>query len=505
MTDHFKVYGDLNCPFCFALHERLGKLNLQPQWCYVEHAPEQNSTTMTDEQKALLKYEFDLLQQRATDVDALEPAFCINSQLAIHTLMMVENECPEKAALFRSNLYRGYWQQGRDISDLQFIYEILEQLNIQISADLTQVVRQQHQWQEEWQTGNFDRRIPALVAPNGEVMLGLQHPDNIQNFFQQVKHQQIISGQSCHHHGDFYLSILGDENLAERINKVGSGIKIRCFDELSDLIKGCKRQRPDGIICRYDMDRSLGFEVVRTVRDCMPVGVDFPFVYFSNQANSGEEVHAFTLGATDYQVANGDIAPVIARLKHSMQQARNVRVLHRYAIVDGLTGLMNKREFEQRLEREWRDAVRNKKQLSLIMLDIDYFKLYNDAHGHCAGDDVLRLVAQKLSEALFRPRDQIARFGGEEFVVLLPETDMSGLGFVCEALSKAVEKLAMPHPASPVIPRISLSMGGCFAHPHADQSPMDMMKLADDALYQAKNKGRNQYFIRQLHPPGYAR
>jgi diguanylate cyclase (GGDEF)-like protein len=160
------------------------------------------------------------------------------------------------------------------------------------------------------------------------------------------------------------------------------------------------------------------------------------------------------------------------------------------ATTDGLTGLVNRREFDDALERACRLAARAAAPLSCLLFDIDHFKLLNDSQGHLTGDDRLRQVAACLRERAVRPGDLVARYGGEEFAVVLPDTDSEGAVAVAERLRADVEALALAHPASPR--GIVTVSGGVVTSAGFDADPTSLMQAADIALYQAKSAGRNQ-------------
>lgn len=164
--------------------------------------------------------------------------------------------------------------------------------------------------------------------------------------------------------------------------------------------------------------------------------------------------------------------------------------LHRMVAIDGLTGIPNRRHFEERYKEEWRRAMRDEIPLAVIMIDIDYFKKYNDFYGHIAGDTCLKQVAQVLSQTISRAGDLVARCGGEEFVALLPNTDGVGAVVVAESLRSAVNRLALAHCGCPSqLLSISLGVASCF--PQQRDNPAELLKKADQALYQAKAAGRN--------------
>lgn len=167
---------------------------------------------------------------------------------------------------------------------------------------------------------------------------------------------------------------------------------------------------------------------------------------------------------------------------------------HLQAMTDALTKVANRRCFDDRLALEWQRSLREKECISLIFLDIDYFKLYNDHYGHPAGDFCLIQVAQTAAAQLKRPTDLFARYGGEEFTVILPNTSMAGAIAVAQSMQHAIQALKLPHAASKVSQNLTISFGLASLIPHADQSPEDLVAIADNNLYQAKQRGRNQFY-----------
>ncbi len=159
---------------------------------------------------------------------------------------------------------------------------------------------------------------------------------------------------------------------------------------------------------------------------------------------------------------------------------------------DVLTGLWNKRYFNEIYQREWLSAVRMNKSIALLMLDIDYFKRYNDTYGHLQGDECLKQVAARIGEGVRRPRDVVARFGGEEFVVLLPETSEEGALMIAEEMRKNIQGLDLEHQASDLGKVVTVSVGVAVGFPEKKCKMDSLLKYVDDALYQAKGKGRNR-------------
>ena len=166
-------------------------------------------------------------------------------------------------------------------------------------------------------------------------------------------------------------------------------------------------------------------------------------------------------------------------------------MLAQLASRDGLTGLANRRSFDEKLDSEWRRALRLQQPLALLMLDVDHFKLYNDSYGHLGGDDCLRRVSAAIGSHIARPGDLAARYGGEEFAVILPNTDATGASNLASRIRESVAALGLIHPQSS-LQRVTISVGVAVVVPEQGQLPAALVSLADQALYQAKSLGRDR-------------
>ena len=162
------------------------------------------------------------------------------------------------------------------------------------------------------------------------------------------------------------------------------------------------------------------------------------------------------------------------------------------SITDGLTGLLNKRQFDILFAEEWKRAHRNQSALSLVLLDIDHFKAYNDTYGHTLGDDCLITVAHSILSTVKRSVDKVARVGGEEFCIILPDTDINGAKVVAEQVRQCIEKLAIPHATSSIASCVTTSVGVASTVPAKNHAVRELIKAADTALYEAKKNGKNQ-------------
>jgi diguanylate cyclase (GGDEF)-like protein len=186
------------------------------------------------------------------------------------------------------------------------------------------------------------------------------------------------------------------------------------------------------------------------------------------------------------------VEKIVSQRTRELDEAN--RKLASLSLTDGLTGIANRRYFDEHLEQEWKRALRDKQPLSLVMVDIDHFKAYNDYYGHLAGDDCLRQVARKLQTVVARPGDLVARYGGEEFALILPQTH-GGAKTLGERCRATVAAIRIPHQASPVKPVVTVSVGVASIIPAVDQDPSRLINAADQALYRAKLLGRNHVVV----------
>lgn len=183
----------------------------------------------------------------------------------------------------------------------------------------------------------------------------------------------------------------------------------------------------------------------------------------------------------------------LARANESLQEA-NVR-LEAFSRTDGLLQIANRGYFDERLQSQCLDGLRNGRNVGLLMIDVDYFKRYNDRHGHQAGDDCLRAVAQAVKRAAPRATDLVARYGGEELAVILPDTGPEGALLVAQRVVREVAALKLPHGASDASPQVTVSVGAVSRIPGTRDAPKSLIADADAALYEAKSSGRNRALL----------
>jgi diguanylate cyclase (GGDEF)-like protein len=248
--------------------------------------------------------------------------------------------------------------------------------------------------------------------------------------------------------------------------------------------------RPDLILLDAVMPGMDGYSVCAALR-ADSVTRDIPVIFVTALKSPEDETRALASGAADFITKPVNAAVVRARVRTHLTIKRQSDTLRALTLTDGLTGVANRRAFDERLDAEWRRCERAQLPIALILVDVDYFKRYNDHYGHQAGDDCLVQVGGALRRTAGRPQDLVARYGGEEFVILLPQLDARGAEGVARRLRGELEQLAIAHAASATAPFVTLSMGIAGMAPSAGGTPSALVQAADTLLYQAKAGGRN--------------
>ncbi|WP_054974048.1 GGDEF domain-containing protein [Paenibacillus sp. A3] len=250
----------------------------------------------------------------------------------------------------------------------------------------------------------------------------------------------------------------------------------------------------------YDLFHPEDLTKIPGITAPMETAPELPLISYRIRTKNGGYVWFETSGritGNEHDSENGQTVICISRDISSRKQTeqqlmKTNELLQKISSIDALTGLANRRFFDERFAKEWRHAMRFSTPLSVILLDIDYFKRYNDTYGHHDGDACLQYVAEAMRHAAKRPGDMIARYGGEEFVIVLPVTDGRGALYVAERMRSEVERLRIPHRGSAVSSFVTASLGVATMIPVRNVSLRELIIRADKALYRAKQEGRNR-------------
>lgn len=283
-------------------------------------------------------------------------------------------------------------------------------------------------------------------------------------------------------------------------------------EEGAKAIELFKTERPDIVLLDVVLPDMDGFEIAKTIRELEHGDAWTPIIFLSSLGKDEDIERGIAAGGDDYlhkPVSEVVLGAKIRAMQRIIQMRTSLVVLTRkldaanqelrkQSAIDGLTGIANRRYFDEYLNREWRRARRNGSHISLMMCDVDHFKRFNDSLGHQAGDDVLRRIAHLIANNMARPSDAPARYGGEEFAVILPETPIGGAIFVAEKVRNALHESSIPHPDSP-LERVTLSIGVASLTPDEHIEPASLIAAADRALYQAKHEGRDRVCRAAVH------
>jgi diguanylate cyclase (GGDEF)-like protein len=258
-----------------------------------------------------------------------------------------------------------------------------------------------------------------------------------------------------------------------------------------DALDIASNQHPDLILLDVIMPDMDGYQVCTRLKEGARTRT-IPVIFVTAMDHEEDETKGLNVGAIDYLTKPIRPPIVRARVRNHLELKRYRDSLESLSSTDGLTGIPNRRQFDQAFDREWHRARRNQTPLSLILMDIDLFKDYNDYYGHLAGDDCLRTLARVLAEYIRRPTDLIARYGGEEFACVLPDTDIEGALWFANQILEKVNTLHAPHAHSAVADHVTLSLGVSTLVPVVGQPSFELIRRADECLYAAKRNGRNQ-------------
>lgn len=262
-----------------------------------------------------------------------------------------------------------------------------------------------------------------------------------------------------------------------------------------------RSQQPDLILVDAVMPDMDGYAVCAALR-AAPETRDIPVIFVTSLKSPEDETRALEAGAADFITKPVNAAVVRARVRTQLTVKRQADALRALTLTDPLTGVANRRAFDERLESEWRRCGRAGQPVALILVDVDHFKMYNDHYGHQGGDAALVQVAAALRRGAGRSHDVVARYGGEEFAVLLPQLDAAGAECVAQRLQAELSGLNLAHAASPTAAQVTASMGVCSLVPRDAQGSHTLVATADGLLYVAKASGRNTYQVGRPDMPG---
>ncbi|MEG4630740.1 diguanylate cyclase [Microcoleus sp. AR_TQ3_B6] len=357
----------------------------------------------------------------------------------------------------------------------------------------------------EWESGNIRAIAPGASLPED-------------NSFDDKNNREQLTTDSR----ELPLLLLVEDNnflLAYLQTLLTPYYRVAVASDGVEGLEKAKTLRPNLIVSDQVMPRQNGLDLLKEIRST-PELSSTPVIFLTARSGMEARIESLDAGADDYISKPFDERELLARVRNLLrshsaeqqlallnrqlqqqkQQLESVnRALQYLATYDSLTEVRNRHSFNQYLDTEWRRLAREEAPLSLIMCDIDYFKLFNDTYGHQAGDECLRQVAAVIQHSVKRAADLVARYGGEEFVVVLPNTDIEGATCVAQMIAQQVRALQIVHAKSAVSEYVTLSLGVACCIPAPKSEPGALIALADESLYQAKASGRDRVSVATFH------
>lgn len=294
-------------------------------------------------------------------------------------------------------------------------------------------------------------------------------------------------------HGKPKLLVVDDQaiNIQVMHQVFGGDYQVFMATSGAQALALCQTNPPDLILLDVVMPGMDGFEVCAQLKANEATG-NIPVIFVTAHTDAAQETHGLSLGAVDFIAKPINPAVVRARVKTQLTLKFQSDLLRKLVFLDGLTGVFNRRYFDQQLTLEWARATRSNAPLSVIMLDVDHFKLYNDRYGHQAGDDCLREIASALKSGLKRPADLVARYGGEEFACILPDTPFDDAFALAVELEQRIRQRKIPHATSSHDGVVTASLGLATRTLDSVGDAQTLVRLADQQLYNAKQGGRGR-------------
>ena len=522
----FIAYGDLNCPFCFALHERLLAWNLldRIEWRLIVHAPELSSSMFSMEDQSLLANEVFSIHHRAPDVPVNLPPTRPGSEMATRLLHALDGLPIEQQVPVRVALYRALWVEGENIADAQALQAVIERAGLsdilkplgsengenssekngrdenanstlpvwQFWQTLGPASEKFDEWQKEWETSEeLNRRIPIIKhRSNGNLLLGLPTEEGLYHFLSGSR-SFFVNDDVCVFQPRPIVLVFGSiENLWPLIKIIRNSCEVLHFSDSAQCHKLLTEDESvDFLLIEHEFASESDFNLLSDTA----VSKGVTRIVASRKGSDEAEMRALQSGAAEYLPMDRSVGVLTARFDKLVTDRRKTISMEQHAKFDGLTQIANRREFQVRSEQEWRQLVEKKDgTCALLLIDIDFFKPYNDTYGHLAGDACLKRVASILRNNAKGYEDFVARYGGEEFVLLLPDTGPGAAQALAERLREAIENESLEHAGAPDgSTQVTVSIGVASVVANEKSTPGDLIQAADACLYRAKAAGRN--------------
>jgi len=459
--DGYQAYIDLNCPYCYALFERLCRWNLaeQVEWRMVEHASHVLEGVFDLDQEQLLSNEVFEVHHRAPDIDLNLPRDRCQSTLATYLLAVVHGLFPEQTNTFRRAVYQALWQKGQNIGEVDVLKQLLKENGLpEELLGMCETPPEEFQsWQTEWERGDYDFSIPVLThAPSGRVLIGLADQTSLAEFLLGDR-MRVIDRTVCFYQRKPAILLCGWlnhiwpvlEDVKDKVEIIQAPTARKAAEMLSEHAAPELVMVEDGHVTPEEL-MSLGEQArARSV----------PWLVVTQTPDPDREIAALSAGAVEVLPIDGDGRIARARLSRILKDRFRLAAESRFSPMDSLTRLPTRRVFLERLEDEWSRAVKHRDRLGIVLLNLDGFKAYNRAHGYFCGDQVLVDLSRKFQRAIANDRGHLARFSGNEFVLLLPGATDTKIEEIAQSLKNMVQDARIENRASSGASCLAASVG----------------------------------------------
>lgn len=484
LQDGLVAYVDFNCPYCFALHERVVRWGLEDaiEWRVIEHSSHVLDGPFDFHQEQMLSTEVVEVHHRAPDVTLVLPQQRCRSTVATRLQTYVQREHPEKQHAFRRDVFRALWQDGLDIGEESALKALLDRHEV---PDLfLQFCEQEplelQAWQEEWEQADYDRSIPVLAHPeSGRVLIGLPE-ERVLKEFMLGERSRVIDSAVCYYQQRPSILLWG---WMSRIWQVLDDVRT-CCELLQVLTVEAVEQHlsqiasPDLIIVENSQVSRAELEVVVSLARRRNI----PLVVSTREPDPDEEIELLSMGVLEYLPATGDGRVARARLSRVLRDRYNLERVQQESMMDPLTGLPSRAQLLEHLRGEWERGILRASPLSFLLFDLDAFKPFNKTHGYLSGNEALVQIGRALSRAATSPGAQVARFSGNEFAVLLPDTARPEAERMGQQLHDAVVGLQLGKAGSPSGDYLTATMGIHSLQPSENDSLFDLIDGASEEI-----------------------
>ncbi|MBQ4846743.1 diguanylate cyclase [Pseudoalteromonas sp. MMG005] len=294
---------------------------------------------------------------------------------------------------------------------------------------------------------------------------------------------------------DCWVLVVDDSSLMRQllVSCLRSVCKVTAVESAEEAIRVCQDSQPDLVLMDWVLEGMSGIEACQTMQDISELS-EIPVIFVTSNTSEANQELCWSSGAVDFVPKPIVPKTLQNRVKTHLKYKLQTDLLKKYSFVDGLTGIYNRRFFDMEIVRLLKQTTRLQQPFAAMMIDIDFFKKYNDEYGHLQGDDVLKQVAVTLKNQIKRPIDTVFRYGGEEFIVLLPNTSQNGAKSIANQLVSAIKNLSIINIGSPM-EVVTVSVGMTFLAESQRCDTKQLLSRADAALYNAKETGRNKFSI----------